>query len=168
MLNERCDVSVRRARPEEAAALAAVYRDSWRQAYTGILPSDHLENEIRRRDVHWWQQAISAESNLLVVLHSGDVAGYAMCGRARGGKRHWGEIYELYISPIYQGAGLGEHLFEACRATLDGLRLQYLIVWALAQNEAARRFYLRCGGRPSRRVSVRLGRTLSVKVAFEW
>lgn len=168
MLNQRLEVSVRNARPADAAALATIFRDSWRLAYTGILPALYLEREILRRDAIWWRRAISSERNLLVILHGEMVAGYATCGRARGGGRDVGEIYELYLAPVYQGLGLGEHLFEVCRSTLDSLDLERLIVWALEGNERACTFYRRCGGRATRRSCVRFGKVLSTRIAFEW
>ncbi|WP_045834715.1 GNAT family N-acetyltransferase [Hyphomicrobium sp. 99] len=168
MLNQSLKVSVRNARPADAGEIAEVFRDSWRLAYTGILPSPHLEREIMRRDANWWRRAISTEQNLLVALHGETIAGYATCGRARGAGRDVGEIYELYLAPVYQGLGIGEHLFEACRATLDGLDLERLIVWALEGNDRARAFYTRCGGRPTRRSCFRFGKALSARIAFEW
>lgn len=168
MLNQSLEVSVRNARPADAGEIAQVFRDSWRLAYTGILPALHLEREIMRRDATWWRRAIAAERNLLVALHGETIAGYATCGRARGGGRDGGEIYELYLTPVYQGLGIGEHLFEASRATLDGLDLERLIVWALEGNDRARAFYIGCGGRPTRRSCVRFGKVLSTRIAFEW
>lgn len=168
MLNQRLEVTVRNARPSDAPALARIFRESWRLAYTGILPGQHLEHEIQRRDATWWRRAIAAEHNLLVILHGEYIAGYATCGRARGGRRDMGEIYELYLAPVYQGIGVGEYLFEACRATLDRLGLERLIVWALAENERARAFYVRCGGRPTRRACVRFGNAVNVRIAYEW
>ncbi len=168
MLNQQLEVSVRNARPSDAAALAQIFRESWRLAYAGILPALHLEHEILRRDVTWWCRAVAAERNLLVVMHNEQVAGYATCGRARGGRRDTGEIYELYLAPVYQGIGIGEHLFEACRATLDEIGLERLIVWALAENDRARAFYTRCGGRPTRRSCVSFGKSVNVRIAYEW
>jgi len=168
MLNQRLEVSVRHARPSDAPALAQIFRDSWRLAYFGILPSLHLEHEIMRRDIAWWRRAIAAERNLLVVLHGEHIAGYATCGRARGGRRDTGEIYELYLSPLYQGIGVGEYLFEACRATLDELGLEHLIVWALAENERARAFYTHCGGRATHRSCVSFGKSVNIRIAYEW
>jgi GNAT superfamily N-acetyltransferase len=168
MLNQRLEVSVRSARPGDAPALVNIFRDSWRLSYTGILPALHLEHEILRRDAAWWRRAIAAEPNLLVVTHGRNVAGYATCGRARGGRRDTGEIYELYLLPVYQGLGFGEHLFEACRATLDALDLERLIVWALEGNERAHGFYIRCGGRPTRRSRVQFGKSLKARIGFEW
>ncbi|RUP00202.1 GNAT family N-acetyltransferase [Hyphomicrobium sp.] len=168
MLNQSLKVSVRNARPADASVLAEIFRDSWRQAYTGILPSLYLEREILRRDASWWRRAVAAERNLLVVLHGETIAGYATCGRARGGGRDSGEIYEIYLAPPYQGLGMGEHLFEACRATLDALDLERLIVWALEENEKAHAFYRQCGGRATRRSCVRLGKGMNSRIAFEW
>lgn len=168
MLNQSLKVSVRNARPGDAPVLAEIFRDSWRHAYTGVLPSLYLEREILRRDASWWRRAVTSERNLLVVLHDETVAGYATCGRARGGGRDSGEIYELYLAPAYQGLGMGEHLFEACRATLDGLDLERLIVWALEGNDKAHTFYRRCGGRATRRSCVRFGKGMNMRIAFEW
>jgi ribosomal protein S18 acetylase RimI-like enzyme len=168
MLNQRFEISVRNAQLDDAPALARIFRDSWRLAYAGIIPAMHLEHEILRRDSGWWRRAIRSESNLLVLTHGETVAGYATCGRARGGRRDTGEIYELYLAPVYQGIGLGEYLFEACRATLDDLGLPHLVVWALADNETARAFYRRCGGKPAPRSCVRLGKAIGIRVAFEW
>jgi GNAT superfamily N-acetyltransferase len=168
MLNQGLEVSVRNARPSDASALAQIFRDSWRQAYTGILPALYLEREIVRRDATWWRRAIAAERNLLVVLHGETIAGYATCGRARGGGRDVGEIYELYLAPVYQGLGMGEHLFEACRATLDCLDIERLVVWALEGNDKAHAFYRHCGGRATRRSCVRLGKGMKTRIAFEW
>jgi GNAT superfamily N-acetyltransferase len=168
MLNQSLKVLVRRARPGDAEALAQIFGHSWRLAYTGILPALHLEYEIRRRDATWWRRAISAERNLLVVLHDETVAGYATCGQARGAPRDVGEIYELYISPAYQGLGMGAHLFEACRATLDALDLAKLIVWALEGNDKAHAFYRGCGGKLTKKSCVRFGHRMCARVAFEW
>ena len=168
MLNQNLEVSVRNARLADASEITRVFRDSWRLAYTGILPALHLEREIMRRDALWWRRAIATDRNLLVALHGETIAGYATCGRARGSGRDTGEIYELYLAPVYQGLGIGEHMFEACRATLDGLDLERLIVWALEGNDRARAFYMRCGGRPTRRSCVRFGKATSTRIAFEW
>jgi GNAT superfamily N-acetyltransferase len=168
MLSQRLEVSVRNACPSDASAVAQIFRDSWRLAYSGIIPALHLECEIRRRDSQWWRRAIAAERHLLVILHGDNIAGYASCGRGRGARRDTGEIYELYLAPVYQGIGLGEHLFEACRAVLDDLGLERLIVWALAENDRAHAFYLRCGGRPTRRSCVSFGKVVNARIAFEW
>jgi ribosomal protein S18 acetylase RimI-like enzyme len=168
MLSWRTDVLVRPAKNADAERLADIFAETWRSAYAGIIPHQHLDNLIQRRSKTWWMAAIRGSDGLLVVEHGGEVAGYATYGSARSRGRHQGEIFELYIAPIYQGVGLGEHLFEACRARIDARGLRGLVVWALADNEAAKDFYWRRGGRPFKTVREPFGETRLPKVGFNW
>ena len=168
MIVERPQIDIRRAAPEDSSALTTVYRDCWRHAYTGIIPALHLDRLIRTRDEAWWQQSIARDNGLLVLEAAGVVAGYATCGTARGNRTYQGEIYEIYLAPVYQGIGFGEHLFEACRNRLDDRHLDGLIVWALADNVIAADFYWRRGGRPIREVKEQFGRRKLSKIAFAW
>lgn len=160
--------SVRRAKPSDSAALAEIFASSWRLAYRGIIPDSHLECLIRRRGETWWTKAIRTEAHLLVIETGGKVAGYATCGLTRSHNVYKGEIYEIYLGPLYQGMGLGAHLFEACRNELDRRGLDGLIVWALEDNDMAAAFYWRRGGRPIARTCERFGATKLGKIAYAW
>jgi GNAT superfamily N-acetyltransferase len=168
MLGSVSQALVRHARVDDAADLADVFAQSWRLAYSGLLPSDHLDRMIRQRTPAWWTKSITNGDRILVLEIDGDVVGYATCGPLRFRRARGGEIYELYLTPIYQGLGFGEVLFEGCRHELDQMQLPGLIVWALTGNDAAQRFYWQRGGRPVAEGKERFGaRTLS-KIAFRW
>lgn len=109
----------------------------------------------------------STERNI-VLEFEGKVAGYATFGTARTRCKAQGEIYELYLAPIYQGVGLGEHLFEGCRNQLDRAKIKGLLVWALADNTQATNFYWRRGGRPIASVHESFGGKKLEKIAFTW
>ena len=64
--------------------------------------------------------------------------------------------------------GDGEHLFEAARHALDERRLDGLVVWALAENTAAREFYYRRGGRQTRKTMDNVGGVKLEKVGYTW
>lgn len=168
MLTDSTLINVRRARPSDCEDLARVFVDSWRNAYTGIIPHSTLERLTLRRDSAWWRNAAKTESHLLVMEVAGVIAGYATCGAARQPRREKGEIYEIYLAPVYQGVGLGEYLFEACRHQLDMRGLPGLVVWSLADNSAAIEFYRRRGGRPISKASERFGRVSLAKIALGW
>jgi len=159
---------VRRAEQSDSEALAGIFAGTWRLAYSGIIPHAHLECLIRRRGKAWWSKAIRTEAHLLVIEVDGEIAGYATCGAARSSSAYKGEIYELYIDPLYQGLGLGEYLFEACRSELDRRGLDGLIVWALEDNASAGAFYWRRGGRPAARTTERFGVAKLGKIAYTW
>ncbi len=169
MLQSRTDVRIRRGRVADAKALSEIFRESWRQSYRGIIPHLHLELMISRRGKEAWQTMLRSSENVLVLEVCGEIAGYATWGAARSrGHKQQGEIYELYLSPLYQGMGFGEHLFEACRHQIDERKLKGLVVWALLENTPAIDFYWRRGGRPVARTFDRLGGARLEKIAFTW
>ncbi len=168
MLGSSNSVKVRNAKVGDAKALAAVFRESWLGAYLGIIPHPHLENMIRRRNVRAWASSMRAGEPVLVLEFEGNVAGYATLGASRKRGPYQGEIYELYLSPTYQGLGFGELLFEACRNRLDERRLKGLVVWALSANTAATDFYWRRGGRPFAKTYEAIGGVKLEKIAFGW
>ena len=65
-------------------------------------------------------------------------------------------------------AQLGEKLFDGARRRLAELRLKGLLVWALADNDAACSFYLRLGGKPVAEGAESFGEVSLRKVAFAW
>src|SRR4029079_4112891 len=148
MLGSPSKVRVRGGRQADATALARIFKDAWLLAYRGIIPHLHLESMVRQRSAEWWRDALKSGDSALVLEMAGTVAGYATMGSSRQRGPFQGEIYELYLDPIYQGLGLGEHLFEGCRHALDMRKLNGLIVWALLDNKGSCDFYWRRGGRP--------------------
>lgn len=168
MLGSSSHVRVRNGQPSDAKALADVFEQSWRHAYVGILPQTHLDSLILRRGRRWWSSAIRSGDLILVLEVAGEICGYASCGPARRRGRYEGEIYEIYLTPSYQGLGFGELLFEACRNELDQRKLNGLIVWALADNDVANDFYWRRGGRPVAQLADRIGGVDMQKVGFGW
>jgi GNAT superfamily N-acetyltransferase len=162
-------VHIRSARIKDAPALADVYAQAWRGAYRGIIPHLSLERMVARRGLGWWKSALAERRPLLVLDFGGEVAGYATYGRCRLGRTPFqGEIFELYLHPIYQGLGLGEQLFDCARKRLADIRLKGLVVWALTENGGACSFYLSLGGKPVAEGAERFGEISLRKVAFAW
>ena len=168
MLGSNAKVCVRNGKPADAKALSRIFKEAWQLAYRGIIPHLHLDSMIRQHTPEWWRDVLKSGEGTLVLEMAGTVAGYATIGSARQRSPYQGEIYELYLDPIYQGLGLGEHLFEGCRHALDMKRLNGLIVWALLENTAACDFYWRRGGRPIASAFTKIGGARLEKVAFAW
>ena len=142
---------MRWARPGDAKALSCIYDESWRGAYQGLIPHIALMRILARRGVSMWRRQIGrATRSILVIDYDGETVGYAQIGASRSKQyARRGEIFELYILPVYQGLGLGGLLFDEARRVLDGRNYCGLLVWALADNELADVFYRRKGGRPA-------------------
>ncbi len=161
-------VQIRHAKPVDAADVAKIHDEAWRTAYQGIIPQPHLESLITRRGPSWWRRLMET-GDVLLLSFDGQPQGYASIGMARYAKlRNAGEIYELYLSPPFQGIGLGKKLFLAGKRSLERSGLRGLVVWALEDNVMACDFYTRLGGKPCGRSNVQYGDTVLTKVAFHW
>lgn len=163
-------LAIRRATPDDSATITEVHDDAWRAAYRGILPGTELERMIARRGPAWWERAIRRRVPILVLDQgNGEVAGYVTFGPSRARTLPFrGEIYELYLRPDFQGLGFGRNLFAAAKEELSLHGRQTLIVWALADNDVAVRFYERLGGRTVGRSVDRFGDAMLPKLAFGW
>jgi GNAT superfamily N-acetyltransferase len=56
-----------------------------------------------------------------------------------------GELYALYLLPAWWSAGVGRALMTSALDSLRGDRYRRVVLWVLADNARARRFYERAG-----------------------
>ena len=160
-------ITIRRALPGDAEQIAAVHDGAWREAYRGLIPGRELERLIARRGPDWWRRAVAQGSRLLVLSLHGTIGGYVSYGRNRAPSMDFdGEIFELYLSPEYQGMGFGARLFKAARHDLAANGLDSTLVWTLSDNDRAVAFYRRLGGEPVRRASELFGSEKLGRLAF--
>jgi ribosomal protein S18 acetylase RimI-like enzyme len=160
---------IRRAESRDADAITAVHDAARREAYDGMIPAKELARIVARRGPLWWDRAIRRGTAILVIEVGGTICGYATFGpnRARNLVQK-GELYEIYLLPEYQGVGLGTRLFLAARREMSRFGFDSVVVWALADNEQACRFYRNAGGRKVARANERFGDVSLTKVAFAW
>ena len=147
------DVQIRQARSADAAEIARIHVEAWRDAYAALLPPEYLARLDPRIEAARWNRAASSRlENTLVADADGEVAGYAIIGPARGQRAQGntlaaGEIYALYVETDWREQGVGRALVEAAFERFRKRGLTEAVIWCLEGNFAARGFYERCGGR---------------------
>ena len=143
-------LSIRPAAAADAAAIARVHVDAWRDAYPMLLPDDYLAerlSEDRQRTAwrHRLHGARRGETILVAITGDGTIVGYVAFGPCRRrGMTAMGEIYELYVAPAHQDHGAGRRLLIAARARMQKAGTGSVAVEVLAGNPA-RFFYERLG-----------------------
>ncbi len=166
------ELFVRAALRDDAAAIARIFVDSWRDAYAGLLPSSYLVRLSEPRQRMLWTREISRRGphdGVLVAEHEHwGVIGFASFGPARDRAAGFeGEVYTLYVDPNHTGHGAGRALIRSAFTALwaDGFRSAG--VWALKGNPA-RYFYETEGGRlVAERPGAVAGRPVG-EIAFGW
>lgn len=162
-------ITIRAAERADAAQIVQVHDEAWREAYRGVIPGVALERMVERRGPDWWRRLVARQRGVLVLQVGRQIAGYATMGANRSASlRVRGEVYELYLAPVYQGLGFGERLFIAARQQLTQAALSPFIVWVLEGNERAVGFYEAMGGEPVARSEERFDGGSCRKLAFSW
>lgn len=142
---------IRRADPDDAAAIAEVRVDTWRSAYRGLLPDALLDGldpaddaAFRRRDL----ERLAPDRVAYVADQDGAVVGFVTAGRERTGRHpgYRGEVYAIYVIDRLQHRGIGRRLIRAAAADLVGRGLSPILIWTLYDNPRSRAWYEARGG----------------------
>jgi len=162
-------VRIRRARPDDALAIATVYVRSWQGAYPGLIPQSYLDSLRAADRVGTWKDTLDAsawpQTGVIVLLgpgghdgaEEGPITGFVSFSPARDDVGHLvsaatdgrvSEILTFYLDPSVFGSGGADLLMSAALVALRGAHFRVAVLWVLGTNARARRFYERCGWRP--------------------
>jgi GNAT superfamily N-acetyltransferase len=158
---------IRRAGPADAAAIARVYVDSWRETYQEQLPASYLAGLSYDAFERHWRRTFAARGWGFVAAVGDEIVGIASGGRARRQNLAGGEIYVLYVLRRHQGRGIGRSLFDACHFELARRGHSGTLVWVLATNPA-RAFYERLGGKRVAEGSLEMAGTKLREIGYLW
>ena len=163
--------AVRAGIPEDAEKIAAIFVETWRETYPGMLPDRVLVKMSDEAQAFYWSRLLSArrarEFVRVAVDAKGSVTGFGSAGPERHAARHEGEIYTLYVRPDFQNRGIGRALI--C-GLLQGLRergCHQAMLWVLAANPS-RFFYEVMGGKKSLERSERLWGMDVPQIGYRW
>jgi ribosomal protein S18 acetylase RimI-like enzyme len=165
-------VRIRRARPDDALAIATVYVRSWKGAYPGLIPQSYLDALRHKDQVGGWKDTLDASAwphtGVIVLLgpeahhgaEDGPITGFVSFSPARAedddvgqpgdaaDDGSVGEILTFYLDPTVFGSGGADLLMSAALVALRGAHFDTAVLWVLGTNARARRFYERHGWRP--------------------
>lgn len=139
---------LRPAQPEDALAVARVHVRSWQAAYRTLLPDDYLD-QLRPEDraPHYdFTTRDPKKPHTIVAADNGIIHGFATAAPSRDADLpSHGELYALYVDPDHWDQGIGAALITAARNHLTQAGFQHALLWVLAGNLRAERFYRRDG-----------------------
>ena len=137
---------MRRARQEDAAAVAEVHVRTWQAAYEHIFGAERLDELDVEPRLRGWERALAERPDEPVLLaeQEGRVVAFASVGPSRDEPGE-GELYAIYALPSAWGGGAGPALMRESLALLRELGYRSATLWVLEDNPRARRFYEREG-----------------------
>ena len=152
------DVSVRPARPEDAAELGRIQVLTWRTAYASILPAAVLESLAEDAAAAAWREAIVApptpRHRVLVALEQEWRVGFAAVGPADDLEpgdpepETTASVGPILVEPRWGRRGHGSRLLAAVvdHARADGMTRA--VAWIPEDDAASREFLISAGWAP--------------------
>lgn len=161
-------MKIRKAVPEDAAAIAFVNTTSWKTTYKGIVSDTYLTN--LQPNTKRWEELLDQKIIVYVAEDAdGNIVGFASGGPDRTQDYpDYGEIYAIYLLEEYQGKGSGSRLMAKVMNELQLLGMSSILVWALKDN-TYRQFYEKIGGQlVDGEKTFEIGGESLVEVAYKW
>ena len=139
-------MTVRRAKPADARAIADVHVRTWQAAYRHAFPPEVLDGlSVDERETRWRERL--EEGYVVWVAEAEDqIGGFAAVGPSRT-EQDTGELYAIYVLPEWWGSGAAPELMARAKDWFAEEGFATAMLWVLADNPRARRFYEREGWR---------------------
>ena len=152
---EQTEYWIRRASPEDAAALAQVHETTWRQTYVGLMSEEMLSALTADARTAAWRRILSGETGYLattfVAERSGALVAFSSCGEQRSQELaaagYAGEFAAVYVLKTDQRRGLGTRLMGAMMDDLARRNLVGFTSWVPRTNIPVRSLYEQLGGK---------------------
>ena len=169
-------VTIRRARPGDADAMARVHLAAWRSTYAGILPEAYLTSLSAARESLDYERAIlerrGGHAGFVALADSQEIQGGGIIGFITGGMSRRpaiaaGEVETLYLLDDFRERGIGRRLMRAMASHLASLEAESAFAWVL-QDNPARWFYERLGARLAAREEMIFAGQKTHQLAYAW
>jgi GNAT superfamily N-acetyltransferase len=141
---------IRAAGPEDAEAIARIFRESRAEAMPWLPLLHHPDDELE------YFRGLIGTIEAVVFEREGVVAGFAIL--------NGDELDAFYVSPAHQRAGVGAALFRHVQEQ----RPERFGFWVFRDNARARRFYESHGARPLYETDGSNNEERAPDVRYEW
>lgn len=139
---------IRNAKLTDARDIARIHVDTWRDAYTGIIPGTYLKNLSKEgREVKWAESITRSTDGILVIIDEDErLIGWISFGSSRDeDAEDTGEVYAIYLESDHWSKGFGRQLMTEAEKRLGEKGFSEVTLWVLDMNTRARRFYEKAG-----------------------
>jgi RimJ/RimL family protein N-acetyltransferase len=142
-------VLLRPADDADLIAVGALHHRSRAAAYADLVPPETFAARGPEAMSAWWVERWKweRETHLMTVAEAdGELAGFTYVGPSETDRA--AELYAIHLAPERVGSGLGRELMINALKQLATLGAERAVLWVLADNPVARRFYERGGWTP--------------------
>lgn len=143
MNNDQRQILIRKATKDDVAQIAEILVEDWKRAYRGNMDSAFLDAmSVEQR----YPIELQRYRKYMVAANGQEILGYAW-NEMIDDEAADCEIVALYVRYNRRKSGIGRALFHNAMDSFRAAGKKSMIVWCLKDNQEARRFYERMGGK---------------------
>jgi ribosomal protein S18 acetylase RimI-like enzyme len=140
------EYTIRPAELDDSDAIGNVHVRAWQGAYRGVMPDEYLDGLRAEDRATMWRGYFAVprpDHQLTVVVHAGEVVGFAASGPEAGesARSDVGELYAINLDPSSWGKGFGRALLREVTEALATAGYGSAVLWVAPQNTRARSLY---------------------------
>lgn len=148
LLTEKDDYIIRKNELKDQEQMAHIKIDGWRTAYDKIIAAKYLNALDYKSQTERYINSFDEYKDLvLVAVRNDEVLGYSCFDPKEKEEKFDSELVSLYIKPSEKGKGIGTALVRETAKELIAQGKKNMIIWCLADNIKAIKFYEKLGGK---------------------
>ncbi len=140
------EIIVRKAEKEDVRQIAEILVEDWQKAYRGMIDSDFLDSMSADQR---YEIEVKRYQKYVVATDGNEILGYAWLEMTEDEAADC-EIIALYVRYSDRNNGIGKLLFQNAKKYFRESGKKKMIIWCLKENDEARRFYEKTGGKEFR------------------
>ena len=134
-------MKIRRATPSDLKDIAAIHVESWKDAYSGVMPAEFMAGQIDRDLAQHWREIGIQNQDIVWVAEEDSLVGFVAVWC-----RPIPFIDNLHVRPSHRSKKIGSALMNAAAKELFKKGYNSAYLWVFESNEKAIRLYERLGG----------------------
>lgn len=143
------NIIIRNAKREDIEDVVDIQVTGWQTAYRGIIDDEYLDKLSREEKIKKRKKDFDS-NGFIVAEYENKVIGFCRYlneNRNEEIKEVDCELLALYVKFEYKHMGVGTKLFSYVKNEFKKLNKSKMILWCLKENENAKKFYTKMGGK---------------------
>jgi len=134
-------MKIRRATSSDLQYITAIHVESWKDAYSNVLPAEFITGQLDRALAQHWRHIEIRNKDIVLIAEEDLPVGFisVWC-------RPIPFIDNLHVRPSHRSKNIGSALMKAVAEELIKKEHRTAYLWVFESNKKAMRFYERLGG----------------------